>query len=166
MLEVKSSFLIPWTWTGPTPTPQDIWPIPEKKQLVISCYKSLRAESPSSSVPGKVLVIEQQHSLSALVCHLLHCLILQVSHAAHLPTLWLNWLQASLPGGSDTVLCSPRKSLQKVADGPNHDFWLSGLLVGYAWFGHSSLFPEPQVCPLLPCPSWMVGKPSPRPSVD
>lgn len=109
-------------------------------------------------MPGKVLVIEQQHSLSALVCHLLHCLTLQVSHAAHPSALWLNWLQASLPGGPDTVLCSPRKSLHKVADGPNHEFWLSGLLVGCAWFGDSSLFPEPQVCPLLPCPSWMVGK--------
>lgn len=158
---MKCSFLlIPWTWTHP----RDIWPFNEKKQLVISRYKSLESESPSSSVPGKALVIEQQHSLSALVCHLLHCLILRVSHAAHLSTLWLNWLQASLPGGPDTVLCSLRKSLHKVADGTNHEFWLSDLLVGWAWLGGSSLSPEPQVCQLLSCPPWMVGEPSPHPS--
>lgn len=109
-------------------------------------------------MPGKALVIEQQHSLSGLVCHLLHCLILRVSHAAHLSALWLNWLQASLHGGPDTVLCSLRKSLHKVADGTNHEFWLSGLLVGWAWLGGSSLSPEPQVCHLLSCPRWMVGE--------
>lgn len=91
-------------------------PLTEKKQGDLLLQISER-ESPSSSVPGKVLVMEQQHSLSALVCHLLHCLIPQVSHAAHLFALWLSWLQASLPGGPDTGLCSPRKRFHKVADG-------------------------------------------------
>lgn len=107
-------------------------------------------------MPGKALVIEQQHSLSGLVCHLLHCLILRVSHAAHLSALWLNWLQASLNGGPGTVLCSLRKSLRKVAEEANHEFWLSGRLVGRAWLGVPALL-------LSPLDGWGNPHPIPHP---